>query len=74
MQEAVVIHSPWPLTKLAEALNKTPEAVRVSISRGRFPIAPRYILGRLYFDVSDVRRLLAGERHPSKTSLAGSKK
>lgn len=41
------------------ALGRTPGAIRAALHRGRFPLRPRRILGRVYFDHADVVRLLA---------------
>lgn len=60
-----VIHAPWALEKIAEALGRTPGAIRTAICRGKFPLKPQRILGRVYFNATDVHSLLCskGESH-----------
>lgn len=53
-----IIQAPWALTKLAEALARSPGAIRTAMCRGTFPLKPCRIMGRIYFDADDVRTLL----------------
>ena len=60
-----IIQAPWAVDKVAEALARTPGAIRSALYRGTFPLKPRRILGRVYFDAADVQRLLCpkGDNH-----------
>lgn len=57
-----------PLAWLAHALGRRPETIRSAVCRGTFPITPVRVLGRVYFDRSDVDALLRGEydRQPAR--------
>ena len=60
-----LIQAPWAVEKIAEVLGRTPGAIRSAVCRGTFPLKPRRILGRVYFDAADVQRLLCpkGDNH-----------
>lgn len=61
-----------PLAWLARALNRAPETIRSAVCRGKFPITPIRVLGRVYFERADVDALLAGEfdRQPARERTA----
>lgn len=61
MNHPRIIVAPWSLTKLAEALDRTPEDVRRAVCRKTFPIPAVRIMRRVYFRAEDVARLLSGE-------------
>ena len=60
-----IIQAPWALESMAKALERTPGAIRSAVCRGTFPLKPRRIMGRLYFDAADVQSLLCpkGDSH-----------
>lgn len=69
---STIIPDRVPLAWLAHALDRPAPSIRSAICRGTFPIVPIRVLGRLYFDRSDVDALLRGDydRQPARERAA----